>query len=96
MELSLLVLTRLRFEHPKFRLRGERLTHCTAAAVLLTVRDHIYVTEIEYREAYCFCPPLWNFNLANNFGTVSARALIFHMSIPCDKTFPQVPLFFTL
>ena len=28
--------------------------------------------------------------------TVSARALIFHMSVPCDKTFPWVPLFFTL
>ena len=43
-----------------------------------------------------FCPPLWNFNLANNFWTVRARALIFHMNIPCDKTFPWVPLFFTL
>ena len=43
-----------------------------------------------------FCPPLWNFNLANNFWTVSARALIFHMSIPCNKTFQWVPLFFTL
>ena len=43
-----------------------------------------------------FCPPLWNFNLANNFWTVSARALIFHMSIPCDKTFPWIPIFFTL
>ena len=45
-----------------------------------------------------FCPPLWNFNLANNFWTVwtvSARALIFHMSISCDKTFPWAPLFFT-
>ena len=31
-----------------------------------------------------FCPPLWNFNLANNFWTVSARALKFHMNIPCD------------
>ena len=28
-----------------------------------------------------------NFNLANNFWTVGARALIFHMNIPCDKTF---------
>ena len=37
-----------------------------------------------------------NFNLANNFWTVSARALIFHMSIPCDKTFLWVPLFLTL
>ena len=39
---------------------------------------------------------LENFNLANNFWTVSARALIFHMSIPCYKTLPWVPLFFTL
>ena len=36
------------------------------------------------------------FNLANNFWSVSARALIFHMSIPCDKTFQWVPIFFTL
>ena len=28
-----------------------------------------------------------NFYLANNFLTVSARAFIFHMDIPCDKTF---------
>ena len=34
-----------------------------------------------------FCPPLWNFNLANNFWTMSARALIFHMNIPCDRPF---------
>ena len=32
-----------------------------------------------------------NFNLSNNFGTVSA--LILHMSILCVKTFPQVPTF---
>ena len=37
-----------------------------------------------------------NFKLANNFSIVSARASIFHMSIPCDKTFLLVPLFFTL
>ena len=43
-----------------------------------------------------FCPPLWIFNLANNFWTGSARALIFHMNIPCEKTFLWVPLFFTL
>ena len=30
----------------------------------------------------------WNFNFAYNFWTVSAKALIFHMSIPCDPTFP--------
>ena len=40
-----------------------------------------------------FCPPLWNFNLAHNFWTASARDFIFHMSIHCDKTFPWVPLF---
>ena len=37
-----------------------------------------------------FC--LKNLNLANNFRTMSARALIFHMSIPCYKTFSWVPL----
>ena len=37
-----------------------------------------------------------NFNLSNNFWTVSARTLIFHMSISCDKTFLWLPLFFTL
>ena len=35
-----------------------------------------------------------NCNLANKFWTVSARALIFKMNIPCDKTFPWAPLFF--
>ena len=29
--------------------------------------------------------------LANNFWKLSARTLIFHMSIPCDRTFPLVP-----
>ena len=43
-----------------------------------------------------FCHSLWNFNLANDVWTVSARSLIFHMSIHCDKIFPWVPLFFTL
>ena len=37
-----------------------------------------------------------NFNLANNFWSVSVTAFIFHMNIPCDKTFPWVPLLFTL
>ena len=41
-------------------------------------------------------PFLENFNLAYNFGTVSVRALIFHMSTPCEKTFKWVPLFLTL
>ena len=41
-----------------------------------------------------FDPFFENFNLANNFLTMSAKALIFHMSFPCDKTFPWVPLFF--
>ena len=37
-----------------------------------------------------------NLNLAKNFRIASAIASIFHMSIPCDKTFLLVPLFFTL
>ena len=31
-----------------------------------------------------------NINLANNLWTVNARALIFHMNIPCGKNFPYV------
>jgi hypothetical protein len=34
-----------------------------------------------------------NFNLGHYFCLVSTRALIFHMSIPCDKTFLRVPTF---
>ena len=34
-------------------------------------------------------PNFWkNLNLAYNFLTMSARGLIFHMNIPCDKTLP--------
>ena len=33
--------------------------------------------------SYCHSALLWNYYLANNFWTLSARALIFHM-IPCD------------
>ena len=39
-----------------------------------------------------------NFNLAHNSRTTIGRAFIFHMYIPCDKTFPWVPytiLYFT-
>ena len=39
---------------------------------------------------------LKNFNLGHNFLTRSGRAFILHMYIPCDKTFPSVPIFFTL
>ena len=41
-----------------------------------------------------FDPFFENFNLANNFRTVSARALMFHMSIPCDQGFLWVPMFY--
>ena len=39
---------------------------------------------------------LKNLNLANIFLTDCARALIFHMSILCDNTFPWVPVVLTL
>jgi hypothetical protein len=34
-----------------------------------------------------------NFNLGYNISMVSTRALIFHMSVHCDKTFPWAPNF---
>ena len=63
-----------------------------------------YAPEIEDRGAYCFCPVCHSVLLSETLTLlitfeqcrVSARALIFHMSIPCDKTFPWTPLFFTL
>ena len=66
-----------------------------------------YAPGIEDQGVYCLCPvchsvflslrnSVQNFNLANNFSTVSARAVIFHMSIPCNKTFPWVRTFVTL
>ena len=45
----------------------------------MTVILDFYAPEIEDGGTYCF-------NLANNFWTVSAIALIFHMNIPCDRT----------
>ena len=32
-----------------------------------------------------------NFNLGHNFQTIWDAAFIFHMSIPCDKTFHMLP-----
>ena len=37
-----------------------------------------------------------NLNLAHNFWTVTVTAFIFHMYIPCDKTFPSVQKYLTL
>jgi hypothetical protein len=37
-----------------------------------------------------------NFNLGYIFGLVGAKTLIFHMSVPCDKTFLWVPKNLTL
>ena len=57
---------------------------------------YFYAPEIEDSVMLSFCPLLWNLNLANNFWTVSAKALIFHVNIPCDKTFLWVPIFLTM
>ena len=38
---------------------------------------------------------LKNFNLSHCFLTRRGRAFIFHLYIPCDKTFPWVPKFLT-
>ena len=64
----------------------------------LFIGQKFYALEIEdwgilFLSCLSFCPPLWTFNLANKFWTGSVGALIFHMSIPCDKTFQRVLLF---
>ena len=40
-------------------------------------------------------PTFQNFNLGHNFWNVRDYAFIFHMCIPCDKTFHTIPLFLT-
>ena len=57
---------------------------------------NFYAPKIKDQGHIVFVLSLWNFNLANNFWTVSAKAFIFHMNIPCNKTFPLVPLLLTL
>ena len=54
----------------------------------------------ECPESYCRTPGVGvhvykNFNLAYNSWTTIGRAFIFHMCIPCDKTFPNVLKFLT-
>ena len=58
----------------------------------------------ECPESYCRTPGVGvgvgvrvhkNFNLAYNSSTTIDRAFIFHMCIPCDKTFPWIPKFLT-
>ena len=58
----------------------------------------------ECPESYCRTPGVGvgvgvrvykNFNLAHNSWTTIGKAFIFHMCIPCDKTFPWVPKFLT-
>ena len=56
-----------------------------------------------YQNYFTYWPWPWplilypeSFNLANNFWTIRHRAVIFHMYVPCDKTFPLVPNYLTL
>ena len=76
--------------------------------LLITFKHSLFYMNIPCDKTFLWVPlylTLWpcpwslthfwvNFNLANNFWTVSARALIYHMSIPCDKTFPWFHNFF--
>ena len=68
--------------------------------VYLSVRNSILLLlarRDECPESYCRTPGVGvgvgvrvykNFNLAHNSWTTIGRAFIFHMCIPCDKTFP--------
>ena len=43
------------------------------------------------RPSVCLSVCHKNFNLGHNFCTITDRALILGMCVPCDKTFPVVP-----
>ena len=64
--------------------------------LLIFMHPRSKIGGILFLSCLSYCPPLWNFNLDNIYWTVSARILIFHMSISCDKTFPLVPLLVTM
>ena len=70
------------------------VTHITSSLLnFLARRD-------EFLESYCCTVGVCvhkNFNLDYNLLTTigSYRAFIFHMCVPCDKTFPWVPKFLT-
>ena len=74
----------------------QRLFHSTKYFITSYIPKYIFLpprSKIEGGGGYCF---LENLYLDNNFWTVSSRALIFHISIPCVKTFQCVSIFFTL
>ena len=74
--------------------------------LLQLINIHFLARRDECPESYCRTPGVGvgvgvgvrvhkNFNLAYNSLTTIGRAFIFHMCIPCDKTFPWVPKFLT-
>ena len=86
-------------EEPRFILKNSPLKVSISSIVILFLcprdrRPGAYCFVLSVLLSFCHSP--WNLNIANNFWTVNARALIFHMSIPCDKIVPLVPLFYTL
>ena len=63
---------------------------------------HFLVRRDKCPESYCRTPGVGvrvrvhkNFNIAYNSWITIGKAFIFHMCIPCDKTFPLVPKFLT-
>ena len=68
------------------------------------LKDDLLARRDECPESYCRTPGVGvgvgvhvhkNFNLAYNSWTTIDRAFIFHMCIPCDKTFPWIPKILT-
>ena len=53
--------------------------------------DYFFCLDLKmyYHKVFVLLYSVWTYNLANNISTMSARVLIFHMSlsIHCDKTF---------
>ena len=98
---GILILSCLSFCH--FVLLSETLTFLITFEQWVLERWYfiwVFLVIRPFHWYHCFLtcdldPFFKNFNLANNFWTVSARALIFHMSIPCDKTIVFYPVTMT-
>ena len=87
-----------------FSLANEFSTMSTRALIFHMITWVIFVTRHSHGYQHFWpCdldlgvwPTFWKLNLAYNFWTVSARALIFNMIIFCDKTFLRVSTSLTL
>ena len=82
--------------HTKRQINRTSLSLCTEAELFIVPRFRERVGTLNLiclsvSPSLCLSVHHKNFNLGHNFCTITDRALILGMCVPCDKTFPMVP-----